>query len=147
MANITLALDDMEQQALNWLLDTALRQAGLNALDVVSHFAGRILAAQNTSAQALAGNRNQVQAQTAAPVQPMAANGATTNPKPLATAQHQSVLSHLMAEIAGETQSQTAAHPPVLAGTASKVEPGFPGSGSEGGAHSTQSAATSPVAG
>jgi hypothetical protein len=49
MNTITLVLNDMEQQALCQLLDTALRQAGLNALDVVSHFRGRIAAAQATT--------------------------------------------------------------------------------------------------
>ena len=51
MTAITLILNDAEQQALHQLLDTALRQAGLNALDVVSHFVGRIAQAQGAAVQ------------------------------------------------------------------------------------------------
>ena len=49
MNTITLVLNDAEQHALRQLLDMALRQAGLNALDVVSHFRGRIAAALATT--------------------------------------------------------------------------------------------------
>ncbi len=52
MSNITLVLNDSEQQAFHQLLDIALRQVGLNALDVVYHFRGRILSAQGTPLQA-----------------------------------------------------------------------------------------------
>jgi len=57
MSNITLVLNDPEQQAFHQLLDIALRQAGLNALDVVYHFRGRILSAQGTPSQAEAASQ------------------------------------------------------------------------------------------
>ncbi len=49
MTNINLVLNDGEQQAFHQLLDTALRQAGLNALNVVSHFFGRLSDAQQAN--------------------------------------------------------------------------------------------------
>lgn len=51
MTTITLALNDAEQQALHQILDTALRQGGLSALDLASHFVMRISAAQGAAAQ------------------------------------------------------------------------------------------------
>lgn len=120
MASITLVLDDNEQQALNQLLDTALRQAGLHALDVVSHFAGRILAAQPQ-----VGSPTPVQAKPAVPAQAkpavvaqQAPHGAAAHSDPNAPAQHQSILSHLIGEIAGSGQSQPVTHPAASAGTA-----------------------------
>ncbi len=46
MANITIELTGAEQQALIELLDVALRQKGINALNAVSHFMQRIAVAQ-----------------------------------------------------------------------------------------------------
>lgn len=42
MPSLTLTLNDAEQNALRQLLDISLRQAGLYALDVVSHFNSRL---------------------------------------------------------------------------------------------------------
>ncbi len=125
MASITLVLDDNEQQALNQLLDTALRQAGLHALDVVSHFAGRIFAAQSATAQPQVGNPTPVQAKPAVPAQAkpavvaqQAPHSAAAHSDPNAPAQHQSILSHLIGEIAGSGQTQPVTHPAASAGTA-----------------------------
>ncbi|MGO9172651.1 MAG: hypothetical protein ACLP7P_11875 [Rhodomicrobium sp.] len=52
MTAITLTLNEAEQQAFNQLLDIALRQSGLGALDVAYHFRGRILSAKGTPSQA-----------------------------------------------------------------------------------------------
>ena len=45
MALATLVLDDAEQKALLQLLDIALRQSGLGALDVAAHFKVKLDAA------------------------------------------------------------------------------------------------------
>ena len=73
MTNVTLVLNDAEQQALHQLLDAALRQSGLNAIDVVSHFMGRIIAAQGAATQAQGASQKPMQAQPAVPLQPAAA--------------------------------------------------------------------------
>lgn len=38
MASITITLDEQEQAAFKQLLDIALRQSGMGALDVAAHF-------------------------------------------------------------------------------------------------------------
>lgn len=139
MTSITLVLNDAEQQALHQLLDTALRQAGLNALDVVSHFVGRIGAAQSAAQPQRAVNAGTTQVQPApSPVQTSAAAstaqthaGQTAPAHPgvasaaaqaahaatpasgnaAAGAEHQSVLSHLIGEITGSSHAQTSTHP------------------------------------
>ncbi len=127
MTNVTLVLNDAEQQALHQLLDAALRQSGLNAIDVVSHFMGRIIAAQGAATQAQGASQKPMQAQPAVPLQPAAAvspvqshasqsgpahavtapsssapvNNTTANHNPDGPAEHESVLSHLIGEITG----------------------------------------------
>jgi hypothetical protein len=54
MSNITIVLNDAEQQAFGQLLDTALRHSGAGALDVAYHFRqvlqGAVLAASRAVA-------------------------------------------------------------------------------------------------
>jgi hypothetical protein len=135
MTNVTLVLNDAEQQALHQLLDAALRQSGLNAIDVVSHFMGRIIAAQGAATQAQGASQKPIQAQPAVPLQPAAAvspvqshasqsgpahavtapsssapvNNTAANHNPNVPAQHESVLSHLIGEITGAAQAHPAA--------------------------------------
>ncbi len=52
MNPITLTLDANEQNALQQLFDVALRQSGLSALPLVSHFVTRVTAAQSAAAGA-----------------------------------------------------------------------------------------------
>ena len=134
MTNVTLVLNDAEQQALHQLLDAALRQSGLNAIDVVSHFMGRIIAAQGAATQAQGASQKPIQAQPAVPLQPAAAvspvqshasqsgpahavtapsssapvNNTAANHNPNAPAQHESVLSHLIGEITGAARAHPA---------------------------------------
>ena len=133
MTNVTLVLNDAEQQALHQLLDAALRQSGLNAIDVVSHFMGRIIAAQGAATQAQGASQKPMQAQPAVPLQPAAAvspvqshasqsaahavtapsssapvNNTTANHNPDGRAEHESVLSHLIGEITGAARAHPA---------------------------------------
>ena len=134
MTNVTLVLNDAEQQALHQLLDAALRQSGLNAIDVVSHFMGRIIAAQGAATQAQGASQKPMQAQPAVPLQPAAAvspvqshasqsgqphavtapsssapvNNTTANHNPDGPAEHESVLSHLIGEITGAARAHPA---------------------------------------
>ena len=134
MTNVTLVLNDAEQQALHQLLDAALRQSGLNAIDVVSHFMGRIIAAQGAATQAQGASQKPMQAQPAVPLQPAAAvspvqshasqsgqahavtapsssapvNNTTANHNPEGAAEHESVLSHLIGEITGAARAHPA---------------------------------------
>ena len=134
MTNVTLVLNDAEQQALHQLLDAALRQSGLNAIDVVSHFMGRIIAAQGAATQAQGASQKPMQAQSAVPLQPAAAvspvqshasqsgpahavtapsssapvNNTTANHNPNGPAEHESVLSHLIGEITGAARAHPA---------------------------------------
>ena len=134
MTNVTLVLNDAEQQALHQLLDAALRQSGLNAIDVVSHFMGRIIAAQGAATQAQGASQKPMQAQPAVPLQPAAAvspvqshasqsgpahavtapsssapvNNTAANHNPNVPAQHESVLSHLIGEITGAARAHPA---------------------------------------
>ncbi len=134
MTNVTLVLNDAEQQALHQLLDAALRQSGLNAIDVVSHFMGRIIAAQGAATQAQGASQKPMQAQPAVPLQPAAAvspvqshasqsgpahavtapsssapvNNTTANHNPDGPAEHESVLSHLIGEITGAGRAHPA---------------------------------------
>jgi hypothetical protein len=125
MSTITLVLQDAEQQIFQKLLDIALRQAGLNAFDAVSHFMGRIAAAQHMAAQNVLTVNNaaaQPQSGTApapaqihAPAQPANAGNASAtaspaNPTANAPA-HQSVLSQLIGEIGGQSHAQTHSQP------------------------------------
>jgi hypothetical protein len=48
--NITLTLSETEQAAFHQLLDMTLRNAGMNAFAIVSHFVGRITAASQLGA-------------------------------------------------------------------------------------------------
>jgi len=138
MSNITLVLNDSEQQAFHQLLDIALRQAGLNALDVVYHFRGRILSAQGTPSQAEATSQRPADiaaahpslapAQTAAQaalVQPIqtqtvqahTAQAAQTHAQPAqaaqhssgaTTPQHQSILGEIIDGLTGKQHTATA---------------------------------------
>ncbi len=129
MTNVTLVLNDAEQQALHQLLDAALRQSGLNAIDVVSHFMGRIIAAQGAATQTQGASQKPAPAQSAVPLQPAAAvspvqphasqsgpassssapvNNNAANHNPNAPAQHESVLSHLIGEITGAARAHPA---------------------------------------
>ena len=56
MADISLTLNDQEQQVLGTLLDAAVRHLGAQAAEVVSHFLKSIAAAQETSRTKDAGN-------------------------------------------------------------------------------------------
>lgn len=49
MNPITLTLDANEQNGLQQLFDVALRQSGLTALPLVSHFVSRLTAAQSAA--------------------------------------------------------------------------------------------------
>ncbi len=146
MTTITLALNDAEQQAFHQLLDTALRQGGLTALDVASHFVMRISAAQGSAAQpqraANAGTTqappvpaavqtsvtaltNQANAGQTAPAHPAVPSAATptahaatpTSGNAVQGAQHQSVLSQLIGEITGSTHLQAPAHSATVSST------------------------------
>jgi hypothetical protein len=56
MSDITLTLNETEQQGFQQLLDTSLRSGGLNALQLVSHFVGRLSAAAQASLNATPAN-------------------------------------------------------------------------------------------
>ena len=144
MTNVTLVLNEAEQQALHQLLDAALRQSGLNAIDVVSHFMGRIIAAQGAATQAQGASQKPMQAQPAVPLQPAAAvspvqshasqsgpahavtapsssapvNNTAANHNPNGPAEHESVLSHLIGEITGAARAH-----PATRSTASAAAP------------------------
>jgi hypothetical protein len=47
MSSIAILLNDQEQRAFTQLLDTALRHAGMGALEVVAHFKAKVEAAHN----------------------------------------------------------------------------------------------------
>jgi hypothetical protein len=65
MSDITLTLNESEQQGFHQLLDTALRSGGLNALQLVSHFVGLFSTASQASLNATPANT--APAHTAAP--------------------------------------------------------------------------------
>jgi hypothetical protein len=46
MPEITITLDEKEQEALRQLIDAALRQAGEGALDVAAHFKAKVAVAR-----------------------------------------------------------------------------------------------------
>jgi len=136
MTNVTLVLNEAEQQALHQLLDAALRQSGLSALDVVSHFMGRIIADQGAATQTQGASPKPAPAQSAVPLQPAAAvspvqshasqsgsahavtapspsssapvNNTAANHNPNGPAEHESVLSHLIGEITGAARAHPA---------------------------------------
>jgi hypothetical protein len=98
MANITLVLNEAEQQALCSHFDSVLRQTGLNALHVVSHFMGRILAAQSVVMQFRE-----------ADAMPSEAEATEANANVSATIQREAILSHPGGEIPCGKQSQSEA--------------------------------------
>jgi hypothetical protein len=100
MKTISLNLNDAELTALNSLLDLALRNAGMNALQIVSHFATLLSQAQSA----------QVPAEAAAPAAAVAAAPVPVPPASAAPARlHQK-------ESAGNAPAQsvaaTSARPP-----------------------------------
>jgi hypothetical protein len=170
MTNVTLALNDAEQQAFHQLLDAALRQSGLGAIDVVSHFMGRIIAAQGASTQAQGGSQKPMQAQPAVPLQSAAAvspaqpHASQSGPAPSVTApsssapvnntaanhnsnvpaQHESVLRHLIGEITGAAQAHPATRSTASAAAPNSVAaPAVPLSGAAPAANVAQAPASS----
>lgn len=99
MANIALVLNEAEQQALCHHFDSVLRQTGLNALHVVSHFMGRILAAQSAVMQLRE-----------AGAMPPEAEATEANTIASATIRRETILSHPAVEIPYGEQSQAETH-------------------------------------
>ncbi len=99
MANVTIVLNDAEQQAFQSLLDAALRQGGMAALDVVYHFRqvfqGAALAAAKVVAPTVA----------AASAQPQA--NAASHPAASAP-QHTGVLGQIAEAFTGHSQTPPA---------------------------------------
>ena len=103
MASITLVLNEPEQNALRQLLDISLRQAGLYALDVVSHFNARL----NEAAQAAV-----APAPVSRPVVPAQVQAAATTAQPAqahasaASAQHTGIIGHVIEAITGHSSTE-----------------------------------------
>jgi hypothetical protein len=81
MKTISLNLNDAELSALNSLLDLALRNAGLNALQVVSHFATLLSQAQSAQLPAEASAPSAPVAAAPVPVAPASGTPARLNQK------------------------------------------------------------------
>jgi hypothetical protein len=135
MANITLVLNEAEQQALCHQFDSVLRQTGLNALHVVSHFMGRILAAQSAVMQPREAGAMASEAE-----------GAEANAS--ATIQREANLSHPAGEIPhcwqsqAQTETQEAVHAESPAGAGPILQASLP----EAPEQATQTAAASASA-
>lgn len=142
MASITLVLNDSEQNALRQLLDISLRQAGLYALEVVSHFNARLNeAAQAATAQAPV-SRPAAAAQTPTAAAPAQSAQASANAAP---SQHAGIIGHVIEAITGHSSNEI--HGASKAAAAAQATPGTTAAHTVTGASATPAApAQAPVA-
>jgi hypothetical protein len=155
MANVTIVLNDAEQQAFQSLLDAALRQGGIAALDVVYHFRqvfqGAALAAAKVVAPAVA----------AGPGQPVSAQSqAHAASLPAASApQHTGILGQIaeaftghsqtppaQGAVSGSTQAAAASSPAKVASPAQPQPSPATGSPAQSAATAALATSTTPAA-
>ena len=116
MSSIALVLNDAEQQALHQLLDAALRNAGLNALQTVSHFMALI---SNAAESAI---RGAVPANAAPATKPAPAPANNTTAAHAVPAQHPGVIGQITEVITGHSEPK-ASKPAVSAQAAATGAP------------------------